>query len=168
MLSKEPLHSIQLKLLSSARAPITLPEEKQRDLTPALADLLLMRQRFTPLHQFQRSRGKSRMHPKLTVELLTRRAVVYIRQSSPGQVVHNLESQRRQYGLADHARRLGFEQVHVIDEDLGRSSWLLFPSREQRSFSMRRFVSGAAQSTAQLPNSRSKHACAALQLWRSG
>jgi len=61
------------------------------------------------------------MHPKLTIELLKRRAVVYIRQSSPGQVVHNLESQRRQYGLADHARQLGFHEVQVIDEDLGRS-----------------------------------------------
>lgn len=61
------------------------------------------------------------MHPKLTVELLQRRAVVYIRQSSPGQVAHNLESQRRQYGLADHARQLGFQRVQIIDEDLGRS-----------------------------------------------
>jgi DNA invertase Pin-like site-specific DNA recombinase len=61
------------------------------------------------------------MHPKLSDELLKRRAVVYIRQSSPGQVLHNLESQRRQYGLADHARQLGFHQVQVIDDDLGRS-----------------------------------------------
>lgn len=61
------------------------------------------------------------MHPKLTVEVLNRRAIVYIRQSSPGQVVHNLESQRRQYGLADHARQLGFREVQVIDDDLGRS-----------------------------------------------
>lgn len=61
------------------------------------------------------------MHPKLTVDVLNRRAVVYIRQSSPGQVAHNLESQRRQYGLADHARQLGFREVQVIDEDLGRS-----------------------------------------------
>ena len=53
------------------------------------------------------------MHPKLTIELLKRRAVVYIRQSSPGQVVHNLESQRRQYSLADHARQLGFHEVQV-------------------------------------------------------
>ncbi len=61
------------------------------------------------------------MHPKLNDDLLKRRAVVYIRQSSPGQVLHNLESQRRQYGLADHARELGFHQVQVIDDDLGRS-----------------------------------------------
>jgi DNA invertase Pin-like site-specific DNA recombinase len=36
-------------------------------------------------------------------------------------VANNLESQRRQYALADQARLLGFQQVEVIDEDLGRS-----------------------------------------------
>ena len=61
------------------------------------------------------------MNPKLSPDHLQRRAVVYIRQSSPGQVLHNQESQRRQYGLAEHARQLGFPQVEVIDEDLGRS-----------------------------------------------
>ncbi|HJY04901.1 MAG TPA: recombinase family protein [Bryobacteraceae bacterium] len=61
------------------------------------------------------------MNPKLSPDHLKRRAIVYIRQSSPGQVIHNQESQRRQYGLADHARQLGFQQVEVIDEDLGRS-----------------------------------------------
>src|SRR6266568_4275459 len=60
-------------------------------------------------------------HAKLTAERLRRHAIVYVRQSSPGQVVHNLESQRRQYGLVDHARELGFAQVNVIDDDLGRS-----------------------------------------------
>jgi DNA invertase Pin-like site-specific DNA recombinase len=61
------------------------------------------------------------MNPKITADQLSRRAIVYIRQSSPGQVIHNQESQRRQYGLADHARQLGFQQVDVIDDDLGRS-----------------------------------------------
>lgn len=61
------------------------------------------------------------MNPKLTSDRLGRRAVVYIRQSSPGQVLHNHESQRRQYGLADRARELGFRDVIVIDDDLGRS-----------------------------------------------
>ena len=61
------------------------------------------------------------MNPKISPDHLKRRAIVYIRQSSPGQVIHNQESQRRQYGLADHARQLGFQQVEVIDEDLGRS-----------------------------------------------
>jgi excisionase family DNA binding protein len=61
------------------------------------------------------------VNPKLTIERLGRRAIVYIRQSSPGQVIHNQESQRRQYGLADRARELGFKDVVVIDDDLGRS-----------------------------------------------
>ena len=61
------------------------------------------------------------MNPKLTSDRLCRRAVIYIRQSSPGQVMHNHESQLRQYGLADRARELGFRDVTVIDEDLGRS-----------------------------------------------
>jgi DNA invertase Pin-like site-specific DNA recombinase len=61
------------------------------------------------------------MNPKISADHLKRRAIVYIRQSSPGQVIHNQESQRRQYGLADHARQLGFQRVEVIDEDLGRS-----------------------------------------------
>ena len=61
------------------------------------------------------------MNPKISADHLKRRAIIYIRQSSPGQVIHNQESQRRQYGLADHARQLGFQQVEIIDEDLGRS-----------------------------------------------
>jgi DNA invertase Pin-like site-specific DNA recombinase len=50
-------------------------------------------------------------------------AGVYVRQSSPQQVVENRESLARQYALADHARALGWppERVHVIDEDLGIS-----------------------------------------------
>jgi DNA invertase Pin-like site-specific DNA recombinase len=58
---------------------------------------------------------------KVTDDHLKRRAIVYIRQSSPIQVANNLESQRRQYALADQARQLGFQQVEIIDEDLGRS-----------------------------------------------
>lgn len=61
------------------------------------------------------------MNSKITADHLKRRAIVYIRQSSPVQVANNLESQRRQYGLADQARQLGFQQVDIIDEDLGRS-----------------------------------------------
>jgi DNA invertase Pin-like site-specific DNA recombinase len=58
---------------------------------------------------------------KITAEHLARCAYVYVRQSTADQLVHNLESQRRQYGLADRARKLGWTAVEVIDEDLGRS-----------------------------------------------
>jgi len=58
---------------------------------------------------------------KITPEHLIRQAILYIRQSTPDQVAHNLESQRRQYGLTDRARQLGWSDVVVIDDDLGRS-----------------------------------------------
>jgi DNA invertase Pin-like site-specific DNA recombinase len=58
---------------------------------------------------------------KITAEHLQRSACVYIRQSTPDQLVHNLESQRRQYGLADRAKQLGWTAVEIIDDDLGRS-----------------------------------------------
>jgi DNA invertase Pin-like site-specific DNA recombinase len=58
---------------------------------------------------------------KITSEHLARRAIVYIRQSTADQLVHNQESQHRQYGLADRARQLGWVSVEVIDDDLGRS-----------------------------------------------
>ena len=54
--------------------------------------------------------------------VLTRKAVVYVRQSTPQQMRNNLESQRSQYDLVDVARRDGFAQVEVIDDDLGRSA----------------------------------------------
>ena len=59
---------------------------------------------------------------KLLPHHLARRAVVYLRQSSPEQVKHNKESQLMQYALADRARALGFHQVEVIDADLGKSA----------------------------------------------
>jgi len=58
----------------------------------------------------------------LPAAVLRRKAVVYVRQSSQTQVQINLESQRRQYDLVEEARRRGFQQVEVIDDDLGRSA----------------------------------------------
>jgi DNA invertase Pin-like site-specific DNA recombinase len=58
---------------------------------------------------------------KITAEHLGRSAIVYIRQSTPHQVANNLESRRRQYALVERARLLGWSDVQVIDDDLGRS-----------------------------------------------
>lgn len=58
---------------------------------------------------------------RITPEHLTRGAFVYVRQSTNDQVLNNHESRRRQYGLADRARSLGWGAVEVIDDDLGRS-----------------------------------------------
>jgi len=60
-------------------------------------------------------------HSKISAERLLRKAIVYIRQSSRTRCSNHQESQRRQYGLVDRARDLGFQQVIVIDEDLGRT-----------------------------------------------
>ena len=58
----------------------------------------------------------------LPAGLLERKAIVYVRQSTPGQVVDHGESRRRQYELVDAANHLGFRDLEVIDEDLGRSA----------------------------------------------
>ena len=54
---------------------------------------------------------------------LDKLAIVYVRQSSPQQVLENRESTARQYALADYAHVLGWptERVIVIDEDQGQS-----------------------------------------------
>jgi len=59
---------------------------------------------------------------RLPTDVLRRKAVVYVRQSSQTQVQVNLESQRRQYELVEEAHRRGFHRVEVIDDDLGRSA----------------------------------------------
>src|ERR687897_1322714 len=61
------------------------------------------------------------MSAKIVAEHLARGAVFYVRQSTMTQVQGNLESQKRQYALADAARAAGFVSVTVIDDDLGRS-----------------------------------------------
>jgi len=56
-------------------------------------------------------------------EHLARKAVVYIRQSTPHQIVSNQESLRMQYALQERARELGWHEsdVEIIDADLGIS-----------------------------------------------
>src|SRR5262245_36766703 len=58
---------------------------------------------------------------KIMPDHLARGAFIYIRQSTVDQLANNHESRRRQYGLADRARALGWTDVTVIDDDLGRS-----------------------------------------------
>ncbi len=60
---------------------------------------------------------------KISTAQLERKAIVYVRQSSPGQVRTNQESGRRQHGFLERAVSLGWhsEQVEVIDEDTGQS-----------------------------------------------
>src|SRR4051794_25151911 len=59
----------------------------------------------------------------VTARHLSRKAVVYVRQSHPHQVLGNQESLRLQYGLCQRARDLGWQEidVEVVDADLGLS-----------------------------------------------
>src|SRR6185503_8278992 len=76
---------------------------------------------FSGFRRWRRlARGGSAMS-KVTAEHLARIAYVYIRQSTPGQVRNNLESQRRQYALTKLAHELGWKEVKVIDDDQGMS-----------------------------------------------
>ena len=58
---------------------------------------------------------------KIAPDHLARDAFVYVRQSTADQLQNNAESRRRQYGLAERARGLGWAEPVVIDDDLGRS-----------------------------------------------
>ena len=60
---------------------------------------------------------------KVSARHLERRALIYVRQSTPGQVVSNRESTNRQYALANDARALGWRDdlIETIDADQGRS-----------------------------------------------
>ena len=58
---------------------------------------------------------------KIRPEHLHRPAFIYVRQSTLDQVRHHHESRRRQYDLQGHACTLGWTEVLVIDEDLGKS-----------------------------------------------
>jgi len=62
------------------------------------------------------------MSEKLTTHHLARRAIVYVRQSSHQQLLHNNEGRRLQYEMENRVRELGWREAEVIDEDLGRSA----------------------------------------------
>lgn len=64
-----------------------------------------------------------RMHSKILTTHLDRKAIVYLRQSTPHQVEANRESTERQYALAQRAEELGWDssQIAVFDGDLGKS-----------------------------------------------
>jgi DNA invertase Pin-like site-specific DNA recombinase len=60
---------------------------------------------------------------KVTEQHLKQDAYLYIRQSTPRQVLENTESTQRQYALRDRAVALGWPlaRIHVLDCDLGKS-----------------------------------------------
>src|SRR3979490_1818167 len=69
-------------------------------------------------------------NPKIKPEHLARKAIVYLRQSSERQVRQNKESQLLQYAMAERVRALGWQQVEIINSDLGSSAGLAAAQRE--------------------------------------
>lgn len=62
------------------------------------------------------------MNDKVQAHHLQRKAILYVRQSSTFQVAHNVESQKLQYAMQSRLRQLGWQDIEIIDEDLGRSA----------------------------------------------
>jgi hypothetical protein len=59
---------------------------------------------------------------KIRPHHLQRKALLYVRQSSAHQVLHNRESSALQYAMRDRLTALGWSEIEVIDDDLGRSA----------------------------------------------
>ncbi len=62
------------------------------------------------------------MSDKIKPHHLERKAILYVHQSSAYQVSHNLESQKLQYAMQERLQQLGWREIEVVDEDLGRSA----------------------------------------------
>jgi DNA invertase Pin-like site-specific DNA recombinase len=69
---------------------------------------------------------------KITADHLKRDAYLYIRQSSPRQVIEHKESTQRQYALRNRAVAAGWpvERIRVIDCDLGKSASIATATRD--------------------------------------
>jgi len=62
------------------------------------------------------------MHEKIRPHHLERKAILYVRQSSPHQVLHNRESSALQYAMRERLTALGWSHIETVDDDLGRSA----------------------------------------------
>jgi DNA invertase Pin-like site-specific DNA recombinase len=63
------------------------------------------------------------MNPKIQEHHRRKPAYIYLRQSTPGQVLHHRESTERQYALREKARELGWNEslIRTLDQDLGKT-----------------------------------------------
>ena len=100
-------------LFEKDQEPVRAPPNLRKDMLH-LVEMLL-------IEIVAAARARRSAMTKITPDHLARSAFVYIRQSTADQVLNNHESRRRQYGLEERARQLGWQDVVVIDDDLGRS-----------------------------------------------
>src|SRR6202047_310073 len=71
----------------------------------------------------EKSPRRLSMNPKIAEHHHSRSAYVYLRQSTPGQVLHHQESTERQYALREKAQELGWSEaaIRTLDRDLGKT-----------------------------------------------
>ena len=62
------------------------------------------------------------MHEKIGPHHLEHKTILYVRQSSAHQLLHNRESSILQYAMRDRLTGLGWSSIETIDDDLGRSA----------------------------------------------
>src|SRR4029079_396872 len=96
-----------------------LPEETRRAATSLLARLILehgCRIAVWPGRERPMTSDKIRPHHR------DRKAILYVRQSSIHQVLHNGESRALQYAMRERLQALGWAEIEIIDDDLGRSA----------------------------------------------
>jgi DNA invertase Pin-like site-specific DNA recombinase len=74
------------------------------------------------------TRSSHEDHSKIRPHHLERTAFVYVRQSSPYQVQHHLESKHRQYDLVTWAQQAGWprERIVVVDDDQGVTATIAY------------------------------------------
>src|ERR1700740_3326678 len=71
----------------------------------------------------RRARRRSIMiSDKVKPHHLQRKAILYVRQSSAHQVLHNRESSALQYAMRDRLTALGWSRIETVDDDLGGSA----------------------------------------------
>ena len=89
---------------------------------------------------------------KICPQHLERKAILYVRQSSAHQVLHNRESSALQYAMRDRLTTLGWSEIEVIDDDLGRSA----AGGVQRAGFERMVAKSVSARLAPLPRARSR------------
>jgi hypothetical protein len=93
-----------------------LPEETRRVVTELMARLL------DTSNTVRTGQRRSMMSDKIRPHHLDRQAILYVRQSSSHQVLHNRESRALQYAMRERLLALGWSEIEIIDDDLGRSA----------------------------------------------
>ena len=96
-----------------------LPAEARAALTSLMTQLILD---YAATTATPRARRLIMISDKVRPHHLERKAILYVRQSSAHQVLHNRESSALQYAMRDRLTALGWLEIEVIDDDLGRSA----------------------------------------------